>query len=323
MLAFAHWHHTQSAYGPAFIAIAGALAALIRTSAENARLAYQLLAAAGTAAATVTLYRSRHGGARAAAMFVTSPVVWVVVVNGGHNDVLVGLLLVAAYLLYRHGHAVRTGVVLAVAVAIKLVALLALPVFVSALVRRRQFRPAAIVTGVTTVPLVAAYVEWPQWPRVAFNATRDRLTRPSFWNLLHAGGGLTTHTVATIAFVAVTVLVFVVLMRAAVDGADPAAVITYALAVYTVVAACVLPWYALWALPLAMCTRDPRLRWWALLQAGWLAACYQIYPLGGGGSALGAVTCVGGALAVAAYLAVVVVKPYVALPGERDAVATA
>ena len=219
-------------------------------------------------------------GRRRTAMFLGNPLLWVVVVNGGHNDVLVGAAILIAFAVATRGHPVAGGVAAAAASATKLPALAPAAGIALVLWARRGGRAALAFTATTAVLLVPASIAWPQWPGAALHATGGLTTRATTWTWWHAafrtpGTTITRFALALVAVVAGVVLVWTA-RRARRGITDPAALVAALAAVYTVAAAYVLPWYVMWALPVAALAADPRIYRWALVQAAWLTACYQL-----------------------------------------------
>ena len=86
----AGWRHTSSVYGPVFTGVSAALTRVrgrFRTS--RARLAFQGLATIGVIATLAVIRRTTRSTA-AVAFVGLHPVMVIVIVNGGHNDALVG-----------------------------------------------------------------------------------------------------------------------------------------------------------------------------------------------------------------------------------------
>ncbi len=103
------WLHTPSVYGPLFTGISGAASLVVGTSLLSTRLVYQGLALVAVSGAAVIIgRRTRSPGA--VAFLTASPVVAIYVVNGGRNDILVGLALLAATVLALDGRDTAAGV---------------------------------------------------------------------------------------------------------------------------------------------------------------------------------------------------------------------
>src|SRR5437588_3527591 len=92
------WRQTRSVYGPLFTGVSAAAMAPAGDSFLAGRLFFQLLAAAAVAGC-LWLIERRTRSAAALALLALNPVVIVSVVNGGHNDALVGLGVLGGVLL--------------------------------------------------------------------------------------------------------------------------------------------------------------------------------------------------------------------------------
>jgi hypothetical protein len=103
------WRHARSVYGPAFTGLSAAIMATFGSAATGARVAFQLVAAAAVLGSCLLL--ARAGVSRTALLVIAlDPLLIVAVVNGGHNDALVGLGLVAAVLSLRDDRIPAAGV---------------------------------------------------------------------------------------------------------------------------------------------------------------------------------------------------------------------
>ena len=164
------WQNTPTPYGPLAVALAGGVVALARLTVTSpadqlivAVLLFRALALAGAlliAGALPRLARACGGSPETATwLALLSPLVAVHVVGGAHNDALmVGLVLVALALALVAGYAPRAagpallgaGVVVGLAVAIKVTAVVAVPfVALLATVRARGAEIAAPAHGRT------------------------------------------------------------------------------------------------------------------------------------------------------------------------------
>jgi hypothetical protein len=86
------WRDAPSLYGPGFTVLSAGIMTGAGTSGLAARVGFQAVAAAAVLAMGSVLIRRRVPGAALAAVLL-NPLVLVWVVNGGHNDAVVGLLL--------------------------------------------------------------------------------------------------------------------------------------------------------------------------------------------------------------------------------------
>ena len=116
------WRNTSSVYGPVFIAISAVGSRIAGDSILAARLFQQLLAAGAVSAALALVWRHSRSPA-ALVLLGINPIVIGSVVNGGHNDALVGLGVVAATLLTVRKRVIPAGVLLALVALVKVTAL--------------------------------------------------------------------------------------------------------------------------------------------------------------------------------------------------------
>ena len=117
------WQHTGSVYGPVFTAFYAAVAPLAGDSAVRTRFLYQATAVLAVAGALVLLWRRTRSPA-AIAWLGLQPVVGLQLVNGGRNDAMIGLGILAAILLTERRRPRSTGLVTGVTAAVKATALL-------------------------------------------------------------------------------------------------------------------------------------------------------------------------------------------------------
>ncbi|HYR64008.1 MAG TPA: hypothetical protein VET24_15430 [Actinomycetota bacterium] len=117
------WQDTRTVYGPAFTAVSSLGMHLAGTSALRARLFFQFLTGASVVGALVLLHRRRVESA-ALVFLGLSPVMVISVVNGAHNDALVGLAALGAVVALSRRWRMVAGLALGLAALVKLIALL-------------------------------------------------------------------------------------------------------------------------------------------------------------------------------------------------------
>ena len=254
------WQHTRAPYGPAFLAVAGVPSAAGVRSALATRLWFQGLA--GVAALLGLLLLARAGASPGRlAVFALNPLLAVFIVNGGHNDLLVGVPVLAAAAAVGGRRWVLAGVALGLAATVKVVALLPLVVLV-AWVWRRHGRPAWTVAGTAGGFALGALVLAGGTAAVApLGAEAAQQSRASLWEAIStwvlrsprwfsgsspAAGGLVHHWVPY--SLAACAVAAVVLAGGARFG--PATLVSLGLLAYLLAAPYVLPWYMGWLLPL-------------------------------------------------------------------------
>lgn len=263
------WLDTKANYGPLFVGLSSAGAVAAQTSPLKTRLFHQGLAAAALAVALALLWRWDRG-ARPLVLLGLNPVT-AVIVNGGHNDLLVGVAVLAAVLLARDGRSGAAGVAMAAAALVKFVALLP-AVGLAAWVWHRHGRRAAVTLGAWLAGITgSAYLAAGGLTALEpLREARDQVSRSSPWAGLRyalvstfrqqgdsgttagvtAGEWVSTFAVLTVA----AVCVLVVVGRR--WGRQPFDVVAGTQAAYLLGAAYVLPWYAGWALPVAAAWRS-------------------------------------------------------------------
>jgi alpha-1,6-mannosyltransferase len=260
------WRHTPSVYGPAFVAFSAAGTAVAGGSALIARLVQELGAGVAVAIALVLVWRRTRSPA-AVMLLGVNPLVVVSVVNGGHNDALVGLGVLGAVLLVERHHPVRAAAVLALAALVKITALLALPALAVWIGVRHGPRLAAKVAWIGVASVGAGYAV-AGWAAVrALDANHRLMSRASVWQLARAAGrdralGVSRLSWTSGAVVVAPLLVGILALAVAWQrrgDAELAAPVALALCAYFVAAVYVLPWYGMWALPAASTLRRGRI----------------------------------------------------------------
>jgi hypothetical protein len=238
------WRAAKSVYGPGFTTLSAGVMAMAGTSALAARLGFQGLAALAVLAAAVLLARRRVPPAALAAVLL-NPVLVVAVVNGGHNDALVGLALLAAALALRRGRWAAGGLWTGAAFLTKAVAALPAVVVVAWVWRQMGVRPAKTVIATMAGPVVVGYVAFGGLGAIApVLAAGSRRSRTSIWGLLAP-----SHSAVFAAAAVVMLTAAVVAPRIKWEPVETA--LLGSLAGYLLAASYVLPWYFGWILPVA------------------------------------------------------------------------
>ncbi len=281
------WRHTPSVYGPVFVAVAAVGSAFAGNSLFLARLFEQGLAAVAVVAALAVVWRRTRSTA-AVALLGLNPVIVISVVNGGHNDALVGLGILLATLLVTTRRLALGGLALGVAALIKITALLAFPAL-AAWAAWRLGRHAAVRFGaVLALTVGLGYAAAGPGAFAALSGNRRLMSRASPWQipraLLGIGtghpmwgisgstwiGGLTTAAVGTVCILVVAITWW---RR---RDAEPIPSVVLALTAFLVLGAYVLPWYVAWMLPVACVSLHRSSRWLAMLLSGFLTAVYIV-----------------------------------------------
>jgi hypothetical protein len=280
------WRRTPSLYGPLFDLTAAGVVWSAHGSALRARFGFQLLAALGVAGMLVLLWR-RSRDPTAVALVGLNPLVVEGVVNGGHNDALVGLGVLAGVILAGDRRRVVAGILLGLAALVKVVALVPAAVVIVWLWRRDGFRMAARCAGLVALVLAAGdllFGHGAAWH--ALGQETGLVTRFSMWRLASSphdpSDVARAHYLSlTSGGFAVAVIPLLVMAGVAVLAAVPrtgnerperaagAATLAFLLA-----APYVLPWYLTLALPLVALARSRKLVWVALGEQAALTVAY-------------------------------------------------
>ncbi|MBV8982533.1 MAG: DUF2029 domain-containing protein, partial [Acidimicrobiia bacterium] len=210
----------------------------------------------------------------------------VTVVSGGHNDLLVGAALLAGVLAALDGRAAKAGVLLALAVLVKIAAVLPLGAVIAWIAVRHGRRAGARAAATSGVAIVAGYAMAGGTAALAplklastWHSKASLWTFPTSWierTLLGVHPGQ-SHVLATTAMV-VVVLIGVVVAAPRLRDLDPAMAAGGAAFVYLLGAAYVLPWYAGWVVPVVALAWRSRLALLAQLQASILLLIYVDRP---------------------------------------------
>lgn len=258
----ADWRDTTSVYPPAFTLASEPAALAAGRSHERAAWIFKALAAAAMVGAA--MLASRLGGrpAFAAAFVGWNPVLALHLAGGGHNDAWLAALVLGALLLARAGRGRLAGAAWALAVLVKWVPLLFLPL--RALEARRAGRKLVHVGTIVTGGVVLAVATWRyglHWADafgpLARNADlRTRFALPS--RLEQAGLPSDAALAACLAGFAVA---YAWLLREAWRGR---ARLGLAGGLFLLAVPYLAPWYLAWAVPLAAVEED-RAAWWLSL----------------------------------------------------------
>lgn len=221
------------------------------------------MTAAAAAIGILVLVWRRTRSTAALAWLGLHPVFGAMAVNGGHNDLLIGLAILAAVLLSSRRRGWAAGVVLGLAALIKITALLGLVGVVLWAWRHGRRRAAGNVVIGALVTVLLGYLPFlGDASHVLANADHT-VTSASAWNWLanlvvgHDAGRELRHPLAAngnldaifyASVVLVAVLALVLGWRAARARTSRLAVGTTT-AAYTVGAQYALPWYTAWSMP--------------------------------------------------------------------------
>ncbi len=248
------WRQTPSVYGPAFTALSAAIAGVGGENRTLVRVLFQASAGLAVLGAAVLVARTTDD-ASATAFVALNPVLLASVVNGAHNDALVGVALLGACLAVRRHWWVAAGVLVALAAGVKVAAVLALPALAAWAWRRHGRRAAATVAATAAGLLaIANLAAGPVAVARALAEAGQQHSRSSVWNAPFAVAP--DRLVGLLALVA-SIALGVVLARRHLADLHPEAVVAAALAGYLLLGAYVLPWYHAWVLlPAALLWRS-------------------------------------------------------------------
>jgi alpha-1,6-mannosyltransferase len=245
------WRDTPSVYGPAFIAASAGLAKVVGTNGLATRVAYQGAAALAIGAVLVLLYRRN----RTAALIAVGlhPIVVVDLVNGGHNDAWVGVLLLASVLAVERGWFRWAGAAASVAALVKIVAILPAGALVFWLWRRRGPKAAVQAAVTSAVVLVGAYaLAGGQTALAPVHAAAANVSRVSVWLLLDLERHGDRETLMLLVLVGVPAAV-AAFTRV---RSHPSAAVAAAAMPFLLAAPYILPWYFAWVMPLVALADD-------------------------------------------------------------------
>jgi hypothetical protein len=299
------WRHTPSVYGPAFTALSGLVSLVVDASFLGTRLFYQGLAATVLIGACVVIWR-RTRSADAVAFLALSPVTALYLVNGGRNDILVGVALLGAVVLAQRGHGRAAGFVSGLGALVKLTGMVGVVALVLSLAMRHE-RDVARRTGLTAgATVLGAYVlAGLSSALTPMDTAGSMFSRMSVWHVLpQVGLGL---PVTGLALAVAGVFVCWVMLRTARSG--PEVAVPASLTALTLGAAYALPGYVAWALPAAALDHRGRVARIAASQAVVLVLVYEIVrkPMSGSfGAGLSHVAAIAGPLVVLGLLVALV-----------------
>lgn len=272
------WRRSPSVYGPLFNLFAAAGAVLAGPSVLLARLWHQGAAAVALAVALVVVWRRTRDPA-ALVWLGLHPLLVVVVVNGGHNDLLVGVAVLVACVALDARHEARSGAAIAGGALVKITAGLGL-IGAALWAAAGRARPRAwVVVVAAAVVLGVGYLPIAGQALGPMTSHSTLVSRASLWHLPNAVLGIgTTGVLRALPFLGaggVFVLAVFVAHRRRRDDM-PALAVAGSVASYQAAAPYVLPWYCAWSLPSLALVRDAALARWAWWYAAVIATIYQI-----------------------------------------------
>lgn len=250
----AQWRNTTSVYGPAFTLASEGHAKAVGDSAPAAAWAYKALAALAMLAITWLAARVATRPAFAAAFVGWNPLLAVHFAGGGHNDAWMMALVFAALALAAAGRRQLAGAAWALAIAVKWVALIFLPL--RALEARREGRRvghAGFAAAATVLVGLATWRYGLSWLD-AFGPVGRNLREGSRYSIpgrLESVG--IPHGAAVGVLVGLFGLAYLWLLREAWRGR---ARLGLAAGLLLVAAPWLVPWYVVWTVPFAAVEED-------------------------------------------------------------------
>ena len=257
------WRDTTSVYGPGFTLASQAHASAVGDSPDAAAWAYKTLAALAMLVLTALAALLGRNPAYAAAFVGWTPLLALHFAGGGHNDAWMMALVLAALALGARGRPVLAGVAWALSVAIKWLPLIFLPLrYLEARRHGRRVDHVGFVLTLAVVATIATILYGGAWLG-AFGPLRDNLVEErAAYSIPSRLSGLGIPEGAAAAILAgLFVVAYVWLLREAWRGRARLGLTAGLLLLST---SWLLPWYAVWAVPLAAVEEDPPARWLAL-----------------------------------------------------------
>ena len=264
-----YWHDTTSVYGPGFTLASEGHAAIVGESVDAAAWAYRALAAAAMVVLVLLAVRLSPRPAFAAAFVGWNPLLAIHFAGGGHNDAWMMVFVLAALALAAAGRPALAGLSWAAAIAIKWVPLLFLPLrLLEARRTGRRIDHRGLALGVVVVVAIATWRYGLDWlgavGPLAQNLAEDRASYAIPSRI--ASLGLPEGAV-TVVFAVAFVVAYAWLLREAWRGRARLALTAGLLLVCT---SWLVPWYAVWAVPLAAVEEDRTARVLALALSAYL-----------------------------------------------------
>jgi hypothetical protein len=263
------WWDTSSVYGPAFTLASEPLALADGGSAWAAGWTYKALAAACMAAIVLLVARLTRSPF-AVAFAGWNPVLALHMAGGGHNDAWMAALVVAALAAAATGRRQLAGVAWALAILVKWVPLLFLGLRAAeARGTRREVAHLGFAAALAAVLGLATWRYGFHWLD-AFGPLARNANHESRFAIPHRLGG---HAAALV-FAALFGVAYVWLLREAWRGRARLGLCAGLLLVAT---PWLVPWYVVWAVPLAAVEEDATAKFLALGFSGYLLR--QAIPL--------------------------------------------
>jgi hypothetical protein len=254
----ADWRDTTSVYGPAFTLASEPLARAAGRSADAAAWLYKSLGAAAILAATALAGRLARRRELAVAFVGWNPLLAIHFGGGGHNDAWLAALVLGALVLAATGRRRLAGVAWALAVLVKWVAVVFLPLrALEARATGRRVGHIGFAVAAVAVALLATWRYGVAWlgafGPLARNANEE--TRFALPHRLEQLG--LPHWLAVAALALAFAAAYLWLLREAWRGR---ARLGLAAGLLLLAVPYLAPWYAAWTIPLAAAEEDREAR---------------------------------------------------------------
>jgi hypothetical protein len=264
------WHGATSVYGPLFTLASEPVAAAAGSSKDAAAWLFKLLAAACVLATVALCALIVSPGRRAFAVAFAgwNPLLALHFAGGGHNDAWMAAAVLGALALAARGRAQAAGVAWLAAIAIKWVAFVLLPLrWLEARARREPIGYAGFFGAALIVAAIAtAQFGW-HWLGAAGPLARNA-NKETRYALPHRLTELGAPHWLGLALAAVGfAIAYVWLARQAWRGRARLALAASLLLCATPY---LVPWYLIWAVPLAAVEDDPPAQWLTVALSAYL-----------------------------------------------------
>jgi hypothetical protein len=278
------WTYTPTVYGPLFTELSYLLAPL---SIAASVLAYKAIAAVASLATIALVWNSARlrgiNPVKAAALVGLNPLVVIYGVGGGHNDLLMMVVLMAGVYLVLAQRPRSGAAMITAAAAIKLTAgvMLSLAIASGGGRRARDHRRDVLIGAAAgAAALIGLSLWWFGTGPVHLFATVQKVQSEGDWHsipgfvgaVLGKSFGHVVSVILALLFVCVFAWLFRQTWRGKLDWINAGAWTALAL---LITASSLLPWYVVWLLPLAALATDRRL-WRVAIAATALVELLQL-----------------------------------------------
>jgi hypothetical protein len=267
------WYETTTAYGPGFTLLSEGHAVSVGDSDSAAAWLYKALAAGGMIGLVLLAARLGCKPAVAAAFVGWNPLLALHFAGGGHNDALMMVFVLGALALAASGRRQLAGAAWACSIAIKWVPVVLLPLRVlEARATGRPLRPLGFAAAAGVIAGLACWRYGSAWLE-AFGPVADNLREQSRYSLPNRLVQLTGMSESAAAGIVVGLfgIVYLWLLREAWRGR---ARLGLAAGLLLLATTWLVPWYAVWAVPLAAVEEDKAARWLAVGLSAYLLPAY-------------------------------------------------